>query len=219
MKIIILILLILFTLLTQAASFECDNAKVCIEKLICDNPELNVIDEQLGNIYRPLRDVLPTDSIEQEKFIRSQKIWLNLRDSVCSLNIECLVNMYKERITFLETMATSLPNNPLKNMSSYAIQSKSASSLHATSKITTPHSLPLNQLLPNQWDNWEITCFPWKKNNFPQEEAYCADIANVTIFNDMTIACFTWQELRSTSNLISHCISVAMFAQRSQVKK
>lgn len=217
MKIIILILLILFTLLTQAASFECDNAKVCIEKLICDNPELNVIDEQLGNIYRPLRDALPVSSIEQEKFIRSQKIWLNLRDSVCSLNIECLINMYKERITFLETMAASLPSNPLKNMSSYAVQS--ISSLHATAEITAPHFLSLKQLLPNQWDNWEIACFPWKKNNFPQEEAHCADIANMIIFNDITIACFTWQELRAASNLISHCVSVAMFAQKSQIKK
>lgn len=207
MKVIFLMILILFTSLAQAASFECSDAKVCIERLICDNPELNTVDEQLGHIYHPLRDALQTGSIEQEKFIRGQKIWLNLRDSLCSLNIDCLIDMYKERIAFLEKIAASLAIKPLSE--TVPTQAPATFSRPSPTETTTPQYLPPNQLLPQQWNDWEMTCFPWKKHNASVEEAYCTDIVNVTNVNNKAVACFTWQELKTAANLISHCISSA----------
>jgi len=209
MKILPIILLMLLQSLTQAASFECSDAKICIEKLICDNSELNIIDEQLGDIYRPLRDALLPNSIEQQKFIRGQRIWLNLRDSLCSLNIDCLIGMYQERIAFLQNTASSFSNEPSEKLPTIP---------HTSIDIKTSDSLPQNQLLSRQWKEWEMTCFPWKKHNLSKEEAYCANITTLTKANNITIACFTWEELKSASNLISHCLSAAMLEQVHKTK-
>ncbi len=206
MRILPIILLMLLQPLTQAASFECSDAKICIEKLICDNPKLNTIDEQLGDIYRPLRDALPLNSIEQQKFIRGQRIWLNLRDSLCSLNIDCLIGMYQERIAFLQNTTFSPSSESSEKLPAIPPQ-------HISIDVKTSDSLPQNQSLSHQWKEWEMTCFPWKKHNLSKEEAYCANITTLTKANNTTIACFTWEELKSASNIISHCLSVAMFEQ------
>lgn len=97
MKRIIWIILGLLVLLTtaQAASFDCTKAGTKIEKLICSNPELSALDEELGDEYQS--EVNSYDSDKASHIVNVQKRWLKTTRNKCS-DKACLIEAYTSRI-------------------------------------------------------------------------------------------------------------------------
>lgn len=106
------IVILLFTLKANAASFDCAKAKSQIEKAICADAHLGSLDEKLGVVYLGLRSNL-TD-VAKNKLRAHQSLWIKGLSSVCpseSKNkdatkfISCLSNSYKSRVTYLESFS------------------------------------------------------------------------------------------------------------------
>lgn len=104
----------------QAASFDCDKAATTIEHLICDNPTLSKLDDDLDAEYKKaLQDHTRADATRL-----SQKQWLHDRDSCSERSaIEdrkaCLQILYSSRIQHLQfadiavqSSTTSVAENP-----------------------------------------------------------------------------------------------------------
>jgi uncharacterized protein len=92
----------------MAASFDCSLAKAPREQLICSDPALSNLDEQLGRKYQERRTLLsPTGA---ELLQRSEQSWLHFIAIACPLAPSgaalppkyCLQGKYKERLTQLE---------------------------------------------------------------------------------------------------------------------
>jgi uncharacterized protein len=99
----ILILLLNFYLLVGsafAASFDCGKAQTVIEKVICEEPALSHLDEQLGALYLKVRDAAVHELKPQ--IIREQREWLRQRNRQCGdADIDCLKSIYSEQIHWL----------------------------------------------------------------------------------------------------------------------
>lgn len=99
----------LFVGLADAASFDCKQAKRPSEKLICSNPELSKLDEELDRVYKKVR----TDLSEGAKKVVAdgQRSWLAYWTKACSTDdkgtklnpadTSCAVNKYEARINAL----------------------------------------------------------------------------------------------------------------------
>jgi uncharacterized protein len=100
-KILILFLnLFLFFGTAFAASFDCGKAQTNIEKIICEEPALSHLDEQLGALYLKVRDAGANELKPQ--IIREQKEWLRQRNRQCGdADIDCLKSSYSEQINWL----------------------------------------------------------------------------------------------------------------------
>ncbi|MEO7622242.1 MAG: lysozyme inhibitor LprI family protein [Gallionella sp.] len=84
----------------QAASFDCGKAQSKVEHLICDNPEISKLDDDLSASYNAaLQDQAQAKAIKQE-----QKQWLKERD-ICS-DADCLEMVYRDRIADLNPEVT-----------------------------------------------------------------------------------------------------------------
>ena len=94
-KLTLILFFSLFAAFAEAASFNCEIAKSNIEKLICSNPEISSLDENLSKSYIDAKskaqkpDFLTKDQIE----------WLERRNK-CKDEL-CLKNEYKSRVEFL----------------------------------------------------------------------------------------------------------------------
>lgn len=82
-------------LLGQAASFDCKKAGTQVEHLICGDPTLSALDEQLNALYLY---TLKEDILDDLTKAR-QKTWLKMRNT-CT-NAACLVKSYQTRIDSL----------------------------------------------------------------------------------------------------------------------
>lgn len=72
------------------ASFECSNATEKVEKLICSDKELSLLDDELAAKYSQ-----PTDQVKERK--NAQRRWLREKRNRCS-DIQCLKDAYETRI-------------------------------------------------------------------------------------------------------------------------
>lgn len=93
-------LLLTFTTLTHAASFDCGRAKTYVERTICADKDLSLLDETLDDafvelVYKDAPSGLRT----------SQKSWLALRDA-CP-DAACIKRRYEQRIAELSCDAQS----------------------------------------------------------------------------------------------------------------
>jgi uncharacterized protein len=89
-----IILSMLFLLATaHAASFDCGKATSEVEKLICGDDELSILDESLNKAY--LKALERPDIRKQ--MIESQRQWLKNERNACK-NAECLKKAYETRI-------------------------------------------------------------------------------------------------------------------------
>ncbi len=76
----------------QAASFDCSDVSTAVEKMICDNPDISKLDDELDAEYkRALRDHTRAGATRL-----SQKMWLFER-KLC-LDANCLKGVYVARI-------------------------------------------------------------------------------------------------------------------------
>ena len=105
--------LYLFGLLTvaspaQAASFDCAKAQSKVEHLICDNPELSKLDEDLSTAYKAaMKDRAKAKQIKQE-----QQIWIRQRDS-CD-DVSCVKNIFGIRLSALNRVVITASESNTK---------------------------------------------------------------------------------------------------------
>ncbi len=89
----------------QAASFDCAKAQSIVEHLICDNPEISKLDEELNAAYKTaLQDVDPTDSIRQ-----AQKQWMKERNGC--VDAVCVTSSYITRLALLRSSRSGKVNS------------------------------------------------------------------------------------------------------------
>ena len=81
----------------MSAGFDCGDASTRVEKLICADPELERLDEQLTLLYS--RTKYRASPYGAEQLTKQQRIWLRTRDR-CR-NSECVASVYRERIEHL----------------------------------------------------------------------------------------------------------------------
>ncbi len=95
---VIVILVLLaggMTLSAQAASFDCSKATTKIERMICDNPELSKLDEDLGLVYGEALEKASDPAVLKNEQLQ----WLKERNA-CG-DADCAGFSYKERIAYL----------------------------------------------------------------------------------------------------------------------
>lgn len=101
MKTIIAITLVL-PFAISAASFDCAKATKSNEKLICNSPKLNSLDEELSSKYKI--------AIKNgDEALRADQInWIKLTNKSCKTE-ECLSDSYIQRIKIIETWNEKVP--------------------------------------------------------------------------------------------------------------
>ncbi len=95
--------------------FDCARARTYAEVAICTNSLLADADGRLGRIYRALRHSLSESDSQALK--KQQLRWLRQRDialkNECSaggtLDIDCALRLWQDRITALESMRSQVP--------------------------------------------------------------------------------------------------------------
>lgn len=98
MNLIITNIIILFFIssISQAASFDCRQAKQNIEKTICMDSKLSSYDERVSKLYFKLYGNMPPTI--QKDFKDNQRQWLSSRLKVCSeYDSKCLIKVYRDR--------------------------------------------------------------------------------------------------------------------------
>lgn len=84
----------------HAASFDCAKAGNATEKAICANPNLSQQDEAMAALYK--RQLEMPDTGRWATFLRrDQRDWIRVRNSHCGAKLDCLVQDYERRITYL----------------------------------------------------------------------------------------------------------------------
>ena len=99
--------------LTEAASFDCRKAFSRIEKAICSDARLNDLDNQLGYLYREVKNSIGNPHYV-DQFVRESRKWLKERNRCRNRN--CIRQKYHNRITQLQSM---LPHNTGNNTNQY----------------------------------------------------------------------------------------------------
>lgn len=92
----------------QAASFDCSKSQSKVEHLICDDPELSKLDDELGKIYQEAMN--KANDEEKQRLITEQKHWLKFTRNVCT-TVSCFKIAYWSRQAELETFFA--PHGPL----------------------------------------------------------------------------------------------------------
>lgn len=83
-----------------AASFACEKAASTVEKTICADPELSLLDEHLGRYYAAARGVL---SHADTCLAVDQRSWLRSSRDACT-DAVCLKQKYRQRLAVLDAL-------------------------------------------------------------------------------------------------------------------
>ena len=95
---------LLFASVAAGASFDCTKAGTPIEKVICANPTVSVLDDQLADAYREqLRTVTDPGTLKSQ-----QRAWMSQIRNNCE-DVTCLEAAYKSRIEELDGNAIKGP--------------------------------------------------------------------------------------------------------------
>ena len=86
-----------------AQSFDCHEARNRDELLICEQPDLTQLDQQLSTLYRQKIGNLPKE--RQDEFRQHEAYFLHARRG-CRENYHCIEQSYKNRIQELENFAS-----------------------------------------------------------------------------------------------------------------
>jgi uncharacterized protein len=76
----------------QAASFDCEKASNKIERTICQDSEISMLDEELSRVYKMVR-------MKEKEVVKEQRAWLRIRNK-CA-DSACLKKTYSERVAEL----------------------------------------------------------------------------------------------------------------------
>jgi uncharacterized protein len=72
------LMLILLPLSAQSASYDCSHTKTAAELAVCNNPEINRMDEEMTELYRSHIKGLPACVAKDLR--GTQRSWLNARN-------------------------------------------------------------------------------------------------------------------------------------------
>ena len=112
---IVIILCGLFSTQAVAASFDCKKATTWVEKVVCSDPELSKLDEELAKTYHDaLTSLSPEGQRETKEY---QRQWLKQLPGCPSDG--CLEYSYKERIEQLQHSLIKFPDRIFRNVHVY----------------------------------------------------------------------------------------------------
>ncbi len=95
-----------FGMPAQAASFDCAKAGTNTEKLICSNPKISKLDDELGKAYQ---EALSKANEEQkQRLVVEQKHWLKQTRNICT-DESCFKQAYSSRLAALTTFLAPKP--------------------------------------------------------------------------------------------------------------
>lgn len=92
----LLTLVLLLTITLFGASFDCSKAKTDVEKTICSDKELSVIDENLSKVFK---EVIKTTK-DKNQLKNKQFAWMKERNE-CK-DVKCLIDSYHLQLDYLE---------------------------------------------------------------------------------------------------------------------
>lgn len=96
----IAILLCITSIYAHAAGFDCGKATTNIEKMLCADPEISALDEQMATAYQTT-----LEKTDDRKTLEAQQLqWLKGVRNACT-DIDCLNLAYPGRISTLKEMA------------------------------------------------------------------------------------------------------------------
>lgn len=87
---------------SQAAGFDCQKAATFVEKAICQDQTLSVLDEELVSVFKTAL----ANSKNPAALKKQQLNWLKTKRNACQTNA-CLEKVYQERIAALGNVASS----------------------------------------------------------------------------------------------------------------
>ena len=90
----VLTLILLLTLSVFGVSFDCAKAKTNVEKMICSDPELSLLDENLSQVFNKALKI----SKYKNALKTQQLMWLKERNK-CDDDIDCVINSYRDRLS------------------------------------------------------------------------------------------------------------------------
>ncbi len=82
-----------------AQSFDCAKASTAVEKQICNDPDLGLMDTELGSVYGALRKSLSGDA--RSALRDSQRAWMRQRNA-CDAQSDCVTEAYVQRLRELD---------------------------------------------------------------------------------------------------------------------
>jgi uncharacterized protein len=124
-------------MLAHAASFDCAKAASATEKLICGNPAVSLLDEQLGQAYKQAL----TNSADKDSLKQQQMEWLK-QQRTCK-DAECLTKTYQARIEQLKKneAATNASVQDTKSIDKPQVNASTEKTIHF--KLVYGDSYPL----------------------------------------------------------------------------
>ena len=96
---------LMFVLPSQAASFDCNQARTPDEIAICDNRDLNDMDVRMATLFDVIKGFVLMG--ERGAIQDDQREWLAQR-RLCGADVECLRRSYRKRIGELEAELQSI---------------------------------------------------------------------------------------------------------------
>ena len=99
MRVLGLAAFIALSISSQAAGFDCQKATTFVEKVICQNPSLSSLDEELNSVFNAIKD----NSRNPQTLKKQQLVWLKTKRDLCQ-TVTCLDDVYKERIIALSSI-------------------------------------------------------------------------------------------------------------------
>ncbi len=111
---LVLVPLILLVTSGQSQAFDCTKASTETEKLICSDGTLKQADDDLGQAWSKVRDLL--DTAEFKMLRQNQRAWLKTRDARCGYGndaerVACLIQQTTARTLIIAAKAKSGPGS------------------------------------------------------------------------------------------------------------
>ncbi len=97
---LLLLLPLLLAVNAKAASFDCAKATTKVEKMICENPTISKLNDDLGKIYQDVMSKANTE--DKQRLLSEQKHWLKYTRNVC-VQETCFKHAYWSRQAELDT--------------------------------------------------------------------------------------------------------------------
>ena len=104
-----------------AQGFDCNKAQKPVERLICQAPEIGMLDKELNTAVQARLSALPQ---QHSDLLMDSKQWLKTRDKLCDVSsgalstqqreaaINCLRKVYQERLDFIGTSQSQQRSKP-----------------------------------------------------------------------------------------------------------
>jgi len=85
---------------SHAQSFDCAKASTAVEKQICADPNLSLMDAELGRVYRNLMQSIDKDT--RRTLHKGERAWLHQRNACDTRTNDCVEGLYEQRLRQLD---------------------------------------------------------------------------------------------------------------------